>query len=817
MTIKTKLALNTVITLVLVSGIVATALLGINFVKGKITLLTNRSTPFQTRTLEQQRAIQATVGELIKLSTSETPAEMAVSRTEAEKTLTMVKTATDALAALTGEETRVFDELSDTARELTQVTDARLKAEQNVKDAITTINRNLGDADNRLKDLEKKIGVMQSSRAEVFTGSRQTSDTTVSWFMESQALKVLFKDLQVALLEIHTAGDGKALATAREKFGNALAGALQNDFAREREDAIYTVLKTFTAKGEELGKLKGALLGSAGDDVRAKYDVLRRSMTDAMASMVNFINQEVKTTQEQMTMESKNQGTMFGDLNTSTGVLSGTAALVALGSSLEGETLRLFNAMTVKELDAGEAGVKHTCERITKVHAGLEKSLKTLNAGKEINTLKLAVGSLGAVRGNLLAADGIVAKLRHKLAMRDKAIQAMDKLKVIVVKQTKTGEMAITTAKSEQEKAIISVGSMVRFNRMALIAIGIGSVLISLIIGYLLHRSITGPLNTCIAAVDRIADGDLTVEVGGQRKDELGIMLDAVRRMSENLKRLIHEVRSASEALAASSSEQQSLAVQMATGAEQVAAQAGTVATASEEMAATSQDIARNCYQAAESSQQANGTALSGAALLKGTLDAMNAITAQVRQSAETVEQLGKRSEQIEEIITTINDIADQTNLLALNAAIEAARAGDAGRGFAVVADEVRALAERTATATHEIGGMIKAIQSETGAAVKSMDVGVREVEKVAADASRSGESLQEIVSRIGDVTMQVNQIATAAEEQTATTNEISNNILQIREVVEGTARGAQGSATAASRMADLSANLQRLIGRFRI
>lgn len=158
-----------------------------------------------------------------------------------------------------------------------------------------------------------------------------------------------------------------------------------------------------------------------------------------------------------------------------------------------------------------------------------------------------------------------------------------------------------------------------------------------------------------------------------------------------------------------------------------------------------------------------------GSEVVSNTVKVMGNIAQRVHETARTVESLGARSDQIGGIINTIQDIADQTNLLALNAAIEAARAGEQGRGFAVVADEVRALAERTTKATKEIGDMIKAIQGETKKAVSAMEAGVNEVELGTTEAAKSGESLQKIVEQINAVSMQVNQVATAAEEQTAT------------------------------------------------
>jgi methyl-accepting chemotaxis protein len=255
----------------------------------------------------------------------------------------------------------------------------------------------------------------------------------------------------------------------------------------------------------------------------------------------------------------------------------------------------------------------------------------------------------------------------------------------------------------------------------------------------------------------------------------------------------------------------------MATGAEEVAAQANTVATAGEEMSATSNDISKNCQLAVQGGDQANQAAQSGAEVVNETVLIMGRIASRVSATAQTVRNLGERSDQIGAIIGTIEDIADQTNLLALNAAIEAARAGDQGRGFAVVADEVRALAERTTRATKEISEMIKAIQKETREVVDAMEEGVREVETGTGEAARSGQALQQILDQISDVTMQVNQIATAAEEQTAVTGEISSNIHQITEVVQATARGAAESAGAAEHLANQAEELISLVGKFRL
>jgi methyl-accepting chemotaxis protein len=311
----------------------------------------------------------------------------------------------------------------------------------------------------------------------------------------------------------------------------------------------------------------------------------------------------------------------------------------------------------------------------------------------------------------------------------------------------------------------------------------------------------------------RVAEGDLTISLQSGKSG----VYEEMRRMVESLKLVMEKVNSSARDVSIAAEQLNANAQKTADASQHVVSQSDMVATASEEMAATSADIANNCHQAADSSNSASATAQSGSAIVRETVEGMTRIAAKVRSSAGAVEQLGVRSEQIGQIVGTIEDIADQTNLLALNAAIEAARAGEQGRGFAVVADEVRALAERTTRATREIGEMIKSIQNETKQAVKAMEEGVEEVERGTTGASRSGQALEMILEQINEVTDQVNLIATAAEEQTATTREITNNIHNISSTVQSSAQSSREMSQSSSQLSQLSVDLQALVRRFRL
>jgi methyl-accepting chemotaxis protein len=385
----------------------------------------------------------------------------------------------------------------------------------------------------------------------------------------------------------------------------------------------------------------------------------------------------------------------------------------------------------------------------------------------------------------------------------NQALKSLEALRELQVKQTTSASHSV---------ALVSASSRTTISIALIVCIVFG-----LVEALILGRMMSAPLRLLALKAAQIAEGDLTVTIEQSSKDEVGQLSAAFGTMTRNLRDLIGRLSETAVKLSSSSNELKNTAEQISVGTEEVAAQAGTVAVASEEMASTSADIANNCHLAADSAQQAAQTTQHGFDVVAKTVDGMRKRGEEARCNAKNIESLGARSDQIGAIVATIEDIADQTNLLALNAAIEAARAGEQGRGFAVVADEVRALAERTTRATREIGEMIKAIQNETGAAIVSMEAGVKGSEQGVAEASQLETALHAILEQVNTVSTQVSQIATAAEEQTATTSEITNNISQITQVVQDTSRGAQESSEAASGLSAKSDELQSLIRRFKI
>ena len=375
------------------------------------------------------------------------------------------------------------------------------------------------------------------------------------------------------------------------------------------------------------------------------------------------------------------------------------------------------------------------------------------------------------------------------------------------------------------------------------IAFGLG-------LGFFIARLITVPLGQIVEAAKAVSAGNLDAQLALNRSDEIGVLNDSLLAMVASLKAKIEDanhlsasakleeaqarkameeadlsrrvaqekteamvvvargLREVADAVSSATKELSSRVEQSRSGAEVQAKRISETAAAMTEMSSTVEEVARNASNTAATSDSARSEAESGEKVVGQVSLRVTALQKEAGTLKDSMYKLGEQAEGISQIMNIISDIADQTNLLALNAAIEAARAGEAGRGFAVVADEVRKLAEKTMSATKDVGTAVGSIQSGAEASIGMVDRTVSGILEVTELSGKSGEALRSIVSTVERSSDQVRLIATAAEEQSATVEQFSRGIEEINEV---SSRNAKAMVEAAKAVSDLAGQTQVL------
>ncbi len=496
------------------------------------------------------------------------------------------------------------------------------------------------------------------------------------------------------------------------------------------------------------------------------------------------------------------------------------------------------------------------------------QALRDVHSGEQVGELfKPLLAGLNEFKSQVkaenagLAATAIEAAERYHDAF-EKMLADWRELDALLKQADGVGDVLLKNATLSAVNGFDDVRDRCLANReiadgaISLMTIGlIVAVLVGGLLAWTLAHLITGPLRKSVDFAGMVAAGNLDRTLDIHQKDEVGRLADALNSMVGTLSQRIRDAASATEeaqrrqaeatramseaekarkeaeqakrqgmldaaarlesVVAGVSKASEELANQVrqaSLGAQEQAARISETATAMEEMNSTVLEVARNAGTTAEASNQARDKAAAGSSEVQKVVAGMATINSGAEELRAEMEDLSRKAESIGAILNVISDIADQTNLLALNAAIEAARAGEAGRGFAVVADEVRKLAEKTMQATAQVGQAIRGIQDGTAKNMAKVENTVRMVDDVTALANNSGMALSEIVSLVDSESDQIRAIATASEEQSATSEEINRSIEEVSRIASETASAMQASDEVVLNLGQQAQELDNLI-----
>ncbi|MCT4496278.1 methyl-accepting chemotaxis protein [Pseudomonas sivasensis] len=337
----------------------------------------------------------------------------------------------------------------------------------------------------------------------------------------------------------------------------------------------------------------------------------------------------------------------------------------------------------------------------------------------------------------------------------------------------------------------------------------------TLLLAWLLTRSITAPLSQALSVARTIAAGDLSQPINVSGNDEPAQLLVALATMQTQLQTTIRGISESAQQLASAAEEMSSVVEQSTRGLQAQNDEIEQAATAVTQMSAAVDEVAGNAVSSAEASQASDEDSKHGHYQISETISSIQNLVDEVLSASNKAEGLAVQAQDISKVLEVIRGIAGQTNLLALNAAIEAARAGEAGRGFAVVADEVRSLAQRTQDSTEEIEQMISGIQQGTQDTVEALNSSAEHAGQTLQRANSAGSALEKITAAISQISQRNLVIASAAEQQALVAREVDRSLVNIRDLSTQTAAGATQTSAASQELSRLAVDLNGLVTRF--
>ncbi len=826
MTIKTKLALNTIAVFIAMVIIVMTAIVGTRLIKGHINELTQRTAPYQIKALNLQRSLQYHTTNLLSISSASSSGEYAQLSSNVAASLDQVKKAFADMAQLKGSSSSEDRAISDITKDVLDKVQLKITTNEAAQASASSIKVRLNEASAKIRDLDIYIKRLQ----------QDTSATMVkgvdSLMAENQQLNNLMtvrdglKDLSLYISKIPVTDDKRSVAALRDTAASTAKGILQalkstkgiDKSAGEIMQRVNSVQEKVTA-ARGLAQMQLQAINDEDNSMKDKIDAMAKETGYQINYMMPMVEREINNANVVLKTSTGGMSrniNAFGDTNV---ILSYASALSLMSTSIESHIIECINNKKMEGFNRSVSSVNGLFAQADATVPKLKELLSKGNYKDELKILNGYIDALLAVRREFSGPRGAEGKVSMAIKTAEELESLNNRMKDLVSKQLQESNKEVLVAGENQEKAVISVNSVANSTMFMIGTVGAVSLVVGLFVASFITGSITKPLGK---TADMILDisrgsGDLTRRLEARNNDETGLVCKGFNELVDKLQKSISNVAEKMDIVVTSANQLSATAEQLSVRSRSQADQTTALSTAADEMSAVVLDVAKNAQSSAESAEETRRMAVMGEEVVREAIDGIKVVAESINDISSSIGELSRDSEKIGEIALVIKEIADQTNLLALNAAIEAARAGEQGRGFSVVADSVRQLAEKTSAATTEIAGMIKSIQNGANKSSASMSKGTEDVKMVVDKANRAEDALKQIVMKVEKQTEMITYMAAASNQQSTTVDSMVDSINQVAESSKEFASGTSQIAKTAEDLDKVAIELQGVVKQFRI
>ena len=761
MKIKTKLSLNVVVVSIAIVIIVVSALIGTRAINRNINELTQKTTPYQLKALNQQRELQAHATNLTKLSSSRTVEEYRSVAADVSGSLGNVNKASEDLAKLKGDRTTGEKVISDITRSILEITERKIKAEDAARSASRSIQGKLSDSSKRMSELGASIGNLQQKASRSMITSVDSMVGTNTQQNNLVAIRDGMKDLNLFISKIPVTNDKRSVAGLRDSVNKTIGVVIQ---ALKNLKGVEKIANEMIRKMSSLNERITASRGIAflqlryiGEEDAKQKEVIETRAKEAiyeLSYILPTIEKEIAQATSTLKSDTEDMSKNIDSFKNTNQLLSQTSELSLLSSSLETDINNSIHANNIKEFNAAVSGIEKRFQQAARIGQALNGSLEK---GKHVNEAKIVssyVASIASVKTMFSGAGGVADRVMASIKSAAELEKLNADMNAISRKYLEESNKEVLKAGVNQEGVVIALNKAAKTTVQMVMTVGGVVVIIAIIMGIAISRSITTPLKASIGVIQRIAEGDLTQEIHGFANDEIGDLVESVNAMRLKMSETVGHSMETSTTLAEGASHQ---------------------ATALEETSRSLDEISSMIKNNADNTGEAHKLMIEMKEIAKKANISMDELTRSMSDIAVT-------SEETQKIIKKIDEIASQTNLLALNAAVEAARAGEAGAGFAVVAEEVRNLALRSAEAAKNTTDLMGGIR-------KKITVGEGLV-------AVTNEEFQRVTNSSNKVVDLMEDIAAASREQTQRIDNINLSVTEINKVTQQNAASTQEMAS---------------------